>query len=56
MIKGSCSGVPKRVMVLKKPCRAYNPRDSEYVTSIKFIDTSSKHGTGRFQTSGEKES
>jgi len=56
MLKGCTSGVPKRVTVLRKPCVPTSVRDATYVKSIKFIDTSSKQGTGRFQTSAEKES
>jgi len=54
MIKGSVTGPRKRVLVLRKIAqREFKGQNSEPVT-IKFIDTSSKIGAGRFQTSQEK--
>jgi len=53
MIKGSCVGVKKRVITLRKSM--YPPRESDQGTvELKFIDTSSKMGHGRFQTAAEK--
>ncbi|KAI5172047.1 large subunit ribosomal protein L3e [Nematocida sp. LUAm3] len=54
MIKGSVVGPRKRVLVLRKiEGRRFKGKNSENI-SIKFIDTSSKIGGGRFQTSEEK--
>jgi len=56
IMKGSCPGVKKRVLTLRKSLRvATSRRDLEKI-SLKFIDTSSKFGKGRFQTAGEKSS
>jgi large subunit ribosomal protein L3e len=52
MIKGCVVGPKKRVITIRKsllPERAVKP------VNIKFIDTSSKFGHGRFQTQKEKE-
>jgi len=56
IMKGSCPGVKKRVLTLRKSLRvATSRRDLEKI-SLKFIDTSSKWGHGRFQTVQEKNS
>jgi len=57
MIKGGVVGVVKRVLTLRKTLvpqtkRAATEKVSE---NIKFIDTSSKFGHGRFQTKAEKD-
>lgn len=56
MVKGPCVGPVKRVITL---CKSYSEtrklRNVESI-DIKFIDTSSKMGHGRFQTVGEKAS
>jgi large subunit ribosomal protein L3e len=57
MIKGGVVGVVKRVLTLRKTLvpqvkRAALEKASE---NIKFIDTSSKFGHGRFQTKAEKD-
>lgn len=54
MLKGCVVGVPKRVITLRKPLMTPTSRKSQEPLHIKFIDTSSKLGTGRFQTSLEK--
>jgi len=54
MIKGACVGVKKRVLTLRKSLFAHTSRASLEKVSLKFIDTSSKFGHGRFQTSEEK--
>jgi len=54
MIKGSCPGVKKRAITLRKSLLAQTSRAAKEHISLKFIDTSSKFGHGRFQTSDEK--
>ncbi|CAG8479421.1 7734_t:CDS:2 [Diversispora eburnea] len=54
MIKGSCVGVKKRVLTLRKSLITHSKRSALEKISLKFIDTSSKFGHGRFQTAEEK--
>lgn len=54
MIKGSLVGVKKRVVTLRLPARPRATRAADEKISLKFIDTSSKYGHGRFQTEEEK--
>jgi large subunit ribosomal protein L3e len=54
IIKGCCVGVKKRVLTLRKTLLNQTSRDSQEQIKLKFIDTSSKFGHGRFQTSEEK--
>lgn len=54
MIKGCCPGPKKRVITLRKALRVSTSRASLEKVQLKFIDTSSKHGHGRFQTAEEK--
>ncbi|KAL2916926.1 60S ribosomal protein L3 [Polyrhizophydium stewartii] len=54
MIKGSCPGVRKRVVTLRKSLLVHTKRAALEKVQLKFIDTSSKFGNGRFQTSEEK--
>jgi len=54
MIKGCCPGVKKRVITLRKSLLAQTSRVAKEQIKLKFIDTSSKFGHGRFQTSEEK--
>lgn len=54
MIKGCCVGPKKRVLVLRKPIVTPVKRINNEALNIKFIDTSSKMGHGRFQTSDER--
>jgi len=54
MLKGSCPGVKKRVITLRKSLLAQTSRSAKEVINLKFIDTSSKFGHGRFQTHDEK--
>lgn len=56
MIKGGCVGVKKRVLTLRKSLFTHSSRAALENVSLKFIDTSSKFGHGRFQTSEEKRS
>lgn len=51
MVKGPVTGPFKRVVTLRK---TLVPKPSNEDISIKFVDTSSKNGRGRFQTSEEK--
>jgi len=55
MIKGCVIGPKKRVLTLRKTLLAQNRRWQLEKVSLKFIDTSSKFGHGRFQTPTEKE-
>lgn len=54
MIKGCCVGVKKRVLTLRKSLLTHTSRSALEKVSLKFIDTSSKFGHGRFQTVEEK--
>jgi large subunit ribosomal protein L3e len=54
MIKGCCPGVKKRVITLRKSLHVRTTRRAKEVIELKWIDTSSKHGHGRFQTPAEK--
>merc|ERR1712038_1492954 len=54
VLKGSCMGGRKRPIVLRKSLlNHYKRKDLEKIT-LKFIDTTSKIGHGRFQTLEEK--
>jgi large subunit ribosomal protein L3e len=56
MIKGSVPGVKKRVITLRKSVRSrVGSRAAAEKINLRFIDTSSKYGSGRFQTHEEKE-
>jgi large subunit ribosomal protein L3e len=54
MIRGGCVGVKKRVLTLRKTLLAHSSRRALEDTNLKFIDTASKFGHGRFQTFEEK--
>jgi len=54
MLKGACVGVKKRVVTLRKSLFPQTNRRAAEKVSLKFIDTSSKFGHGRFQTGEEK--
>merc|ERR1712018_879367 len=54
MIKGSCMGVRKRPIVLRKPLLTHYKRKDLEQINLKSIDTTSKFGHGRFQTIKEK--
>lgn len=51
MLKGAVTGCRKRVVTLRK---SLSPKPVKEDIVIKFVDTSSKIGRGRFQTSEEK--
>lgn len=54
MIKGACPGTKKRVITLRKTLFPQTSRSALEEIKLKFVDTSSKFGHGRFQTSEEK--
>jgi len=54
IIRGCLTGPKKRVLTLRKSLSVKETTDSLQNTILKFIDTSSKWGHGRFQTSSEK--
>jgi large subunit ribosomal protein L3e len=54
MIKGACPGVKRRLITLRKTLVNQTSRNSKEEITLKFIDTSSKFGHGRFQTAEEK--
>jgi len=54
VLKGCVIGPKKRVITLRKSVFPPASRDAAEKIKLKFIDTSSKFGHGRFQTSDEK--
>jgi len=54
MMKGSCPGLAKRLITLRKSLITSVNSISEEKIELKWIDTSSKMGHGRFQTTKEK--
>jgi large subunit ribosomal protein L3e len=54
MLKGCCIGHKKRIITLRKSLLTHTKRSAMERINLKFIDTSSKMGHGRFQTSAEK--
>jgi large subunit ribosomal protein L3e len=54
MIRGCCMGPKKRVITLRKSLLTHTKRKALEKIDLKFIDTSSKFGHGRFQTLQEK--
>jgi len=54
MIKGCCVGPKKRVITLRKSLFPQTKRWHMEKINLKFIDTASKFGHGRFQTISEK--
>jgi len=55
MIKGAVVGVQKRPLTLRKSLIPQTKRAAFEEIELKFIDTSSKFGHGRFQTNIEKQ-
>jgi len=55
MLKGAVMGPKKRVITLRKSLIPQWSRSALEEIQLKFIDTSSKFGHGRFQTAKEKE-
>ncbi|XP_018023659.1 60S ribosomal protein L3 [Hyalella azteca] len=56
MIKGSCAGSKNRILVLRKSLIQQTKRSALEKIDLHFIDTASKMGHGKFQTSAEKRS
>lgn len=54
MLKGCVAGPKKRVLTLRKTLVPQTKRSALEEINLKFIDTSSKFGHGRFQTKVEK--
>merc|ERR1711904_581526 len=54
MVKGTVSGSKKRIITLRKSLLPQVSRKATEKIELKFIDTSSKFGHGRFQTAEEK--
>merc|ERR1711953_699633 len=54
MLKGCCIGTKKRTLVLRKTLMPTTKRRLNEEVKLKYIDTTSKFGHGRFQTSAEK--
>jgi len=54
MIRGCCPGVRKRCLTLRKSLLPQTKKVATEDVILKFIDTSSKFGHGRFQTKEEK--
>jgi len=54
MLKGCCVGKRKRNLILRKAIFAPASHKAYGPVNLKFIDTSSKYGHGRFQTAEEK--
>jgi large subunit ribosomal protein L3e len=54
MLKGAVVGVKKRPLILRKSLMKHSSRKHLETTDLRFIDTSSKLGHGRFQTAEEK--
>jgi large subunit ribosomal protein L3e len=48
MLKGCCVGVTRRILTLRKSLRTHTSRSALEKVSLKFIDTSSKFGHGRY--------
>lgn len=55
MLKGCTVGTKKRTLILRQALAAPTLNGEAAQVNIKFIDTSSKFGHGRFQTKTEKE-
>lgn len=55
MLKGAVVGVKKRAIILRKSLMKHSSRKHLETIDIKFVDTSSKLGHGRFQTAEEKD-
>jgi large subunit ribosomal protein L3e len=54
MIRGCCIGSKKRPITLRKSLITQTKRFASEKINLKWVDTSSKFGHGRFQTSSEK--
>jgi large subunit ribosomal protein L3e len=54
ILKGCVAGPRKRLVTMRKSLRAQTSRRAAEKITLKFIDTASKFGHGRFQTADEK--
>merc|ERR1719401_224594 len=54
MVKGTVAGPKKRILTIRKSLLPQVSRKATEKIELKFIDTASKFGHGRFQTSEEK--
>jgi len=54
MLKGCCIGTKKRTLCLRKSLMPVTKRRLNEEVKLKYIDTTSKFGHGRFQTCAEK--
>jgi len=54
LLKGSIQGTRRRPITLRKALHRQTTRVAQEKIHLKFIDTSSKRGNGRFQTNEEK--
>ncbi|XP_061567812.1 large ribosomal subunit protein uL3-like isoform X2 [Cololabis saira] len=54
MVKGCVVGAKKRVLTIRKSLLTHTSRKAKEHIELKFIDTTSKGGHGRFQTPQEK--
>merc|ERR1719298_158264 len=54
MLKGTVMGSKKRIITLRKSLLPQVSRKATEKIALKFIDTASKFGHGRFQTAEEK--
>jgi large subunit ribosomal protein L3e len=54
ILKGCVTGTKKRVLTLRKSLMVHTSRTHLEKVNLKFIDTSSNLGHGRFQTKEEK--
>jgi len=54
MLKGTVTGTRKKVITIRKSLLAQTSRVALEQIKLKFVDTSSKFGHGRFQTAEEK--
>merc|ERR1712102_184373 len=54
MLKGCCIGPKKRILTLRKSLLTHTKKRALENVNLKFIDTTSKFGHGRFQTHQEK--
>jgi large subunit ribosomal protein L3e len=55
MIKGGVAGARKRVITIRKSIVVPTSRFAQEKITLKFVDTASKFGHGRFQTKSEKD-
>ena len=54
MVKGSVVGTVKRAITIRKPINTHSKRIATEEINLKWIDTASKFGHGRFQTKEER--